>query len=58
MLREKKRQFDVKNAEKTFDNQKTMNFSQTDKEKRIKAINYQYHKSESGYDHRFHRHKT
>lgn len=47
-----------KMQKKTLDNKKTMNFSQTDKEKRIKAINYQYHKSESVYDHRFHRHKT
>ena len=39
MLIEKKRQFDVKNAEKTPDNKKTMNFSQTDKEKREKTQN-------------------
>lgn len=35
---------------KKLDNKKIINFSQTDKKKkkRTKAINYQYHKSESG----------
>lgn len=55
---EKKKEFDAKNAKKTLDNKKIINFSQTEKEKRTKAVNYQYHKSENGYDHRFHRHKT
>lgn len=56
--REKKKNLMPKMRKKTLDNKKTINFSQTEKEKRTKAVNYQYHKSENGYDHRFHRHKT
>ena len=48
--RKKKKNSMSKMQKKKLDNKKIINFSQTDKEKRTKAINYQYHKSESGYD--------